>query len=341
MFHKHILVMSPILILTLFLPGLFGVPVDLCAAMYVLGIVQFCKTCRNIRQLKEFHIIDIKDEILDLVIDFYEKWKDKPSSLDPDLLVQRHPKATKGSKHNTDAWLSNKDNWRGQGQGESLGYGKRRGHDYYNTHGSEPSRPMTGGSPHSGQSPNIQGGSRPYTYRPTCVFDPNTVTYTFQGKLQVFVYNRDILHCRVDAIVAAENRKFDRSGAISRAIKEAVGPQYGQAFKDFVFGKHENLKLGQVLMGQPGKLSLRCIYHVIMEQFSPHVTPTDRQLLYLRTSVHNVLAMANNLDPNAKKLKSRGKEYKPLHKIAMAIPGAGKDDPPLICNFWVIQSYHP
>ncbi|XP_033756918.1 uncharacterized protein LOC117339448 [Pecten maximus] len=105
--------------------GLFGVPTDLCAAMYVQGIVDFSKTTDSLKRLKEFHIIDIKDDILDMVIDCYEKWRKNPSALAPDVLVSRHPKVDKG-KNYSQSWDDKTDRNSRQGRWHSQSHNQGR-----------------------------------------------------------------------------------------------------------------------------------------------------------------------------------------------------------------------
>ncbi|KAJ8317697.1 hypothetical protein KUTeg_005601 [Tegillarca granosa] len=64
--------------------GIFDVPESLCAAMYLKGITDFSRKVPGKRQVEEFHIIDIKDDILNLIQDAYQKWKKDPLSIDPE-----------------------------------------------------------------------------------------------------------------------------------------------------------------------------------------------------------------------------------------------------------------
>ncbi|XP_069140103.1 uncharacterized protein [Argopecten irradians] len=122
--------------------GLFGVPTDLCAAMYIQGIIDFSENTSQLNKLKEFHIIDIKDDILDMVIHFYGIWKQNPQALAPYTLVSQHPKAGKGSNLNK-SWDGKKDWNAGQGRRHDQGHPRgiqsySEGHD---GHQDYPQRP--------------------------------------------------------------------------------------------------------------------------------------------------------------------------------------------------------
>ncbi|CAG2228792.1 unnamed protein product [Mytilus edulis] len=66
--------------------GIFAVPKKMCAAMYLKGIFEFSKNC-NLGSLKEFHIIDITDEVLDLVKDWYTKYLLNPACIEIEAVL--------------------------------------------------------------------------------------------------------------------------------------------------------------------------------------------------------------------------------------------------------------
>lgn len=68
--------------------GIFGVPKQLCAAMYLNGIFKF-SGANQLGSLEEFHIIDIHDEVLDMIIEWYEKWKINPPCLAVDNVLTK------------------------------------------------------------------------------------------------------------------------------------------------------------------------------------------------------------------------------------------------------------
>lgn len=58
--------------------GIYGVPKELCADMYVKAIADFGNAQGS---LKEVHFIDINQDILDMVIESHKKWVENPSLL--------------------------------------------------------------------------------------------------------------------------------------------------------------------------------------------------------------------------------------------------------------------
>ncbi|XP_063432164.1 uncharacterized protein LOC134714658 [Mytilus trossulus] len=66
--------------------GVCGVPKSMCAAMYLRGISEFSKQ-GQLGSMKEFHIIDIHDDILDMTNDWYSKLQKNPRCLDVDAVL--------------------------------------------------------------------------------------------------------------------------------------------------------------------------------------------------------------------------------------------------------------
>ena len=61
--------------------GIFGVPKQMCAAMYLKGILEF-SSMNDRGRLEEFHIIDIHDDVLDMVKGWHEQFKVNPRCLE-------------------------------------------------------------------------------------------------------------------------------------------------------------------------------------------------------------------------------------------------------------------
>ena len=65
--------------------GIFGVPEELCAAMYVTAIVNF----KRAKKL-EIHLVDISAEILDLICRAYDAFRKNPNILDPKVVLRNY-----------------------------------------------------------------------------------------------------------------------------------------------------------------------------------------------------------------------------------------------------------
>ncbi|XP_060069510.1 uncharacterized protein LOC132549586 [Ylistrum balloti] len=324
--------------------GLFGVPTDLCAAMYVLGIIDFSKNVANLNSLKEFHIIDIKDEILNMVMQYYQEWKQNPSALSPSMLVSQHPEVNKGDNYNR-SWEDKKD-WntrqgRWHSQSQTQGHGGSQGHnqsvrgsscnaghqgskDYNHSYGRGQGRYKgCDGSQGYPDDHSQQNRGRQQHIEPPVKKDAGS--FIFRRKLKVLIYSGNILHCNVEAIVATDGR--DKKGAISTALEKENGSSLWTKFKD-ISNVFSSKHLGQITTVKPNKMKhLRCIYYIIMNRFSRSVPPSLEQLRYLKSIVLRLLAQANEFALMDEKRKKKS-NYQPLEKMAMSIPGAGSLETP-------------
>ena len=75
--------------------GIYGVPKELCAEMYIKALVDFSDEGPG--SLSEVHFVDVNLDILGLVKDAHEKWCRSPSSIKFKNAF-KYPSAT-GRKH--------------------------------------------------------------------------------------------------------------------------------------------------------------------------------------------------------------------------------------------------
>ena len=81
-----------VLIMLNYFTGIFGVPEELCAAMYVTAIVNF----KRLKKLEEIHLVNISAEILDLICRAYNAFRKNPNILDPKVVLRNYqPKLLK------------------------------------------------------------------------------------------------------------------------------------------------------------------------------------------------------------------------------------------------------
>ncbi|XP_062598992.1 uncharacterized protein LOC134260456 [Saccostrea cucullata] len=77
--------------------GIFGVPWELCAPMYISSITKFGSKKR--KHLQEVNLVDLTDDILDLSCKYYKEWT-KHKKLDPKQILQefaaKNPQAMSG-----------------------------------------------------------------------------------------------------------------------------------------------------------------------------------------------------------------------------------------------------
>ncbi|XP_052760165.1 uncharacterized protein LOC128202989 [Mya arenaria] len=60
--------------------GLFGVPKELCAEMYITGFAAFAM--RDTGSVKDVHFLDLNEDILNMVKEAHAKWVNEPTALD-------------------------------------------------------------------------------------------------------------------------------------------------------------------------------------------------------------------------------------------------------------------
>ncbi|KAL5022140.1 hypothetical protein ScPMuIL_001295 [Solemya velum] len=99
-----------VIVMTAISAGIFGVPKQLCAAMYIRAVTDYSKANPQ-SSVRELHFVDIKDDMLLEVKKAYEKWRSDPSSVDPDKALQ--------SGNWGQAWTSG--NWGGGGSSWQTG----------------------------------------------------------------------------------------------------------------------------------------------------------------------------------------------------------------------------
>lgn len=73
--------------------GIFGVPKELCAPMYVQAIIDFDFMKKTFP--KEVHIVDLSDEILDLTCKAYQSFREDPKMIQPKAILKNYKIFTK------------------------------------------------------------------------------------------------------------------------------------------------------------------------------------------------------------------------------------------------------
>uniref|UniRef100_K1PTZ1 Uncharacterized protein n=1 Tax=Magallana gigas TaxID=29159 RepID=K1PTZ1_MAGGI len=73
--------------------GIFGVPKELCAPMYVQAIIDFDFMKKKYPQ--EVHIVDLSDEVLDLTCKAYRSFTEDPKNIRPEAILKNYEIFTK------------------------------------------------------------------------------------------------------------------------------------------------------------------------------------------------------------------------------------------------------
>lgn len=259
--------------------------------MYLRGIFEFSKQGR-LGALKEFHIIDIHDEVLDMVYDWYTRFKNNPRCLDFDIVLAK----------SADTNLDHPGNRRFGGSGHA-GHYQKHDNKHSGSHGNSDNFASSWKSSnkpegnirydHNGREIGaLKGtGSTPIT---------DKVVRSFCDKTDIHIYTDDILKLKnIDAIVVSEDGMVKGEGGLSRALLDAGCNKY----------RDEHRKLqpsflaksrSTVLMTSGGKnLPFKHVLHAILRRKA-----NEKEEIFqkeLSTTIYNILEKANVLDIRVKK----------------------------------------
>ncbi|KAJ8317355.1 hypothetical protein KUTeg_005259 [Tegillarca granosa] len=293
--------------------GLFAVPKEMCAAMYIRGIMKFSSENPH-SSIQEFHIIDIQDGMLDLVKNAHAKWLTNKKSLKPEELLKDWKPV---SWPCTYPHSTPKVNCKSHDQGS-----QNKGFHH-----------VTYAEVAAQQTPDL------------CFIKEVVVkgkmkekkVYEFKESLQVHVYTGNILDVKgVDAIVSTENRCFSGTGGLAKALLEKAGKKYKQEHMDISMSRKNNpFPLNEVVMTQAGNLQYRNIFHVIVEQFSGSFAPTEYDKSNQGKAVKHVLEKIQTIQ-SINFMDNK----KPIKKIAMSLFGSGKIETPFYLEVHCGEVYH-
>ncbi|XP_052099922.1 uncharacterized protein LOC127734203 [Mytilus californianus] len=271
--------------------GIFGVPKSMCAAMYLKGIFEFSKQGRH-GTLKEFHIIDINDDVLDLVYDWYMRFQNNQRCLDFDIVLAK----------SADANLDHPGNRRFGGNGHT-GHYQKPDNRHSGSHGNSDNFASSWKSinkpegnkryDHNGREIGaLKGtGSTPITGK---------VIRSFCGKTDIHIYTDDILKLKnMDAVVVSEDGLVKGEGGLSRALLDAGCNTYRDEHRKLQPWVMEKSR-ATVLMTSGGKnLPFKHVLHAILRR-----KPNEKEEIFqkeLSTTINNILEKANILDNRMKK----------------------------------------
>ena len=194
------------------LTGVFAVPKELCADMYIQAASDF--SAMEMRYLKELHIIDVDVSILKLVEISYNKWKKDPTSVQAKVTLKQYLKDHPTYQYSRD------DEWKNQGKGQ------RKGRQF-NRQWSDPDK----GNFDSGTSKELDRavvkgvGSEPLRW------GGRSSIYNINDSVKVHVYTGKIEKVEdVDAVICGTDTTFGTSSYIARAFLQEFGDKYKRNF---------------------------------------------------------------------------------------------------------------
>lgn len=258
-----------------FFTGIFAVPKRMCAAMYLKGIFEFSKR-GHLDSLKEFHIIDIHNEVLDMINDWYTKYKKDPACIEIGAVLK-----------------SCESDHRRAFTRQSSGHHDERGNKKISDNLSESQRRKS------------QVGKEVMHARAT---DPRPSTTKvvpkFCGKTDILIYTGNVLQLEgIDVVVVSEDGLVKGEGGLSKALLNAGCDKYRKEHKKLKpvvkiwFLEHNQ---GTVLLTTGGdKLPFRHVLHAIIRRQNGEQEQVFQKKL--QSTMYKVLLQANLLNFKSKK----------------------------------------
>ncbi|XP_062614147.1 uncharacterized protein LOC134275882 [Saccostrea cucullata] len=289
--------------------GIFGVPKEACAAMYVKALLDFAEIPKYEKRLQEFYFVDNKDDILGLISREYQDGLSKGTVyLEPRKVIERLGIAS---------W-----NVRGQKQGSGTGSTTTANINNYYSRGSQGDSSGNGNNQKASVN-NVQNPPIPSTCVKFLKKDAKgSDEYLVGESLKVHIYQGSIIEAmNVSVLVCAEGRDQHGQGFVAKQILEkATKNQKKEISKLFKQAKH--LQWSQVLPLNIGFLHYKSVFYAIIKKFS-NEKPQSEGLDMLWRTTSNILENANK-----KKRKAQ-----PL-SVAISLLGTGS-----IKNTEYLQQY--
>ncbi|CAC5395203.1 DTX [Mytilus coruscus] len=291
--------------------GIFAVPKEMCAAMYLKGIFEFSEQ-NKFASLQEFHIIDINDEVLEMVEKWHKKFTDNPRCLDVNSVCRQ---TGQGGNRFSGSYGKGENKGRHRSENASRFSDSRKGHDKRDVkydHGTRDDVKYD----HDGHAIIVSKDKDKFILR----FD----------KTDIHIYKADVLKLRnIDVIAVSEDPEISGKGALSRVLLDAGDEKYRSDHKGLrrLIGKHST---GKVLMTTAGgNFSFRHVLHAVIRRQGENTENMFQKSL--QQTFSQILDSANKLGcPN--------KETRRRHGITLALPllgtGTHKDKETILKCAW-------
>ena len=270
--------------------GIFGVPLTLCAPMYVKAITDFGTQKR--KRLREIHIVDIDPQrgLPNLIDESYHIFLKEPRSLNPKSVFQRN-------SHQTGSPTALKPTKRLSANSE---FRKVNSVDFDKVQGRQPVCTYIGS--------NVSGKHE----------------FEMDKKLKVYIYKQNIVSLKnIGSLVCSENSAFSGTGGLSKNIYQNASKEFCKVFDNCRANLQRDgkrLQAGELRTMIPGgKLSYNYIVFTAVNRFDPNKRPSKYDLAELEETCFKVLNHLNNLSCHRKVKKSSH-----LESLAMPLLGAGK-----------------
>lgn len=243
--------------------------------MYLKGIFEFSKQ-GYLDSPKEFHIIDIHDEVLDMIKGWYTKYKKDPTCIEVSAVLKSSDSDHRSPLNRPPAWQHDER-------------GNKRKSDNFSE-----SQRRAG---HVGKEVMQARAADPGPI-------PTKVVPKFCGKTDILIYTGNVLQLKgIDVVVVSEDGFMKGEGGLSMALLNAGCDRYKKEHKKmkpmFQFRILE-YKQGTVLLTSGGdKLPFRHVLHAILRRQSAEQEQVFQRKL--QTTIDNVLMQTNLLNMKSKK----------------------------------------
>ncbi|KAK2838175.1 hypothetical protein Q5P01_015387 [Channa striata] len=222
--------------------GVFGFPVDLCAATIAEAVREYCDSPHSLRTLTEIHLVDNNDNTISVLAAAVNR---EFSDLGPTMTQPISTRASGGDQWGRGRRCQSRSpvgpNFRGRGRGgRGGGAGKK------------------GGGFQGGQQGN-RGGQSPGHTRPG---GAGGMEQTTAEGLKIVLCNGNIQGQTTDVIVntIADDMNLNQ-GAVSKALLEAAGPRLQSAVH--AEAKAPKLQFGDVVITKGFELSCQNVFHTV------------------------------------------------------------------------------
>lgn len=279
--------------------GIFGVPLKLCAEMYLQGIINFCR--QTTLYLKEIHIVDIDISVLREMTDAYYNYKQNPDSISIRGAKTRYPALMKALRTSS---LFDVDDEKDVNTVVHVDTTQQR--NYARTPRSLESRSSEQRHTEKVPQNKIAGLFRISDEK----FGPQTAkVFSFQNKMVVKIYTGSIVRFQGDALICSNDDKMSGIGPLAKAVAAAGGSKYSENYSKIKqksqYGLHK-WQLGEVETCNGGDLNVRFVVHAVIQS----MFGTDQEnLKSYRSTLMKIFYTINS--------------YNKSTKFAMPLIGAG------------------
>lgn len=282
---------------TLTFVEIFGVPLKLCAEMYLKGIIDFSR--QKVWFLEEIHIVDIDISVLREMTDAYHNYKQNPDSISIQSAKTRYPALMMTLKSLSRMDVDNK-------KGVSASHSTAQQNNRVKTPTSSESRSYE--QSHT-EKLSLSKGGHLFKMKDEKFGQQTAKVFSFQNKMVVKIYTGSIVRFQGDALICSNDDGMLGIGPLAKAVAAEGGSKYNESYSKIrsksSYGAYK-WKLGDVETCSGGNLNVRFVVHAVIQSMS---RTDEESLRYYRTTLIKIFNTINN--------------YNNSTRFAMPLIGAG------------------